>query len=459
MRAMLSVFLVCFYMSPLFSQVVGSEENLDQLRAEMAEIQTKIEKAFANFEKNPDSLFEKGSAIFTELPPSIHAIISKLENQKAIFLKRVESRKADATLSEERRKKSLQLYQGKLEEISEFSAQSNAVSKRISLFINQDIQQLKNEYNLDSEDFGKNEAIQNLKRNLDKIRAEFQKTFLFSKPLAVSGTPTTSSAETAVDQKKNQLDFFSNNKKNSIIAFDAKSLPVSTPVESLVKIFDGTEMVFCWVPPGEFIMGSPVGEVGRGDNEDQTRVKITHGFWLGKTEVTQAQWMAVMKSNTSAILEGDHPVESVSWHDCQEFITKLLPPGTGWKFALPTEAQWEYACRAGTSTPQPGNLDDKAWHLQNSNAKLRAVGKKKANDWGLHDMLGNVFEWCRDGYQKQLPSGTNPYYKSSGVERVRRGGCWYYDKIACRSAFRAGYPPDSKTASLGFRLALVPVGI
>jgi formylglycine-generating enzyme required for sulfatase activity len=100
-----------------------------------------------------------------------------------------------------------------------------------------------------------------------------------------------------------------------------------------------------------------------------------------------------------------------------------------------------------------------AWHLQNSNAKLRAVGKKKANDWGLHDMLGNVFEWCRDGYQKQLPSGTNPYYKSSGVERVRRGGCWYYDKSACRSAFRAGYPPDSKTASLGFRLALVPVGI
>jgi hypothetical protein len=459
MRVILSVFLVYFYISPLFSQVVGSEENLDQLRAEMAELQTKMERAFANFEKNPDALFEKGSAIFTEVPSGIEAVTSKLENQKAIFLKRVESRKADATLSEERRKKSLQLYQGKLEEISEFSGKTNAISKRISIFINQEIPRLKNEYNIDCEDFGKNEAIQNLKRNLDKIRAEFQKNFLFSKPLAGSASLTVDPAESAVDQKKNPLDFFSNNKKNSIPVFDPKRLPVSTPVESLVKIFDGTEMVFCWVPPGEFTMGSPVGEVGRGDNEDQTRVKITRGFWLGKTEVTQAQWMAVMKSNPSAALEGDHPVEGVSWHDCQEFIAKLLAPGTGWKFALPTEAQWEYACRAGTSTPQPGNLDDMAWHLQNSNSKLRAVGKKKANDWGLHDMLGNVFEWCRDGYQKQLPSGTNPYFKSSEIERVRRGGCWYYDKIACRSAFRAGYPSDSKTASLGFRLALVPVGI
>jgi hypothetical protein len=156
MRVIVSVFLVFFHISPLLSQVVGSEENLEQLRAEMAEIQTKMERAFANFEKNPDALFEKGSAIFTEVPSAIEAVTSKLENQKAIFLKRVESRKADANLSEERRKKSLQLYQGKLEEISEFSGKTNSISKRISIFINQEIPRLKNEYNIDCEDFGKN---------------------------------------------------------------------------------------------------------------------------------------------------------------------------------------------------------------------------------------------------------------------------------------------------------------
>ena len=207
------------------------------------------------------------------------------------------------------------------------------------------------------------------------------------------------------------------------------------------------------------MMGSPVGEAGRQDNEKQVVARIGKGFWMSKTEVTQAQWVAVMKTNPSSTTELDHPVNGVSWYDCQEFISRLPVPGRGWRFALPTEAQWEYACRAGTTTPSPGSLDEIAWHWQNANADLHAVAKKKANAWGLHDMIGNVFEWCRDGYQKQLPGGRNPYIASEVEGRVRRGGSWYYDKIACRSAFRTASSSDMKTSNLGFRVALVIDGM
>jgi len=125
------------------------------------------------------------------------------------------------------------------------------------------------------------------------------------------------------------------------------------------------------------MMGSPVVEAGRQDNENQVGARIGKGFWMSKTEVTQAQWVAVMKTNPSSPTELDHPVNGVSWYDCQEFISRLPVLGGGWRFALPTEAQWEYACRAGTSTSCPGSLDEIAWHWQNANADLHAVAKKK----------------------------------------------------------------------------------
>ena len=151
-------------------------------------------------------------------------------------------------------------------------------------------------------------------------------------------------------------------------------------------------------------------------------------------------------------------MDSISWEDCIEFISKLKKPPKGWRFDLPTEAQWEYACRAGTAGAYAGNLDSMAWYFDNSNARSETVARKTPNPWGLHDMHGNVFEWCKDFYGPKLPGGQDPVLKSYSENRlrVRKGGSWYYGRSACRSAYRNGEVEDFKTANLGFRLALVP---
>ena len=459
MRILLFLIASLSVASTAFSQISGSEENIDLLRSDLIAVQNKIETAFASFEKNPELLFEKGTGLVVEVPAGIDAVTAKLDSQKSLFLKRVESRKADNSISEERRKKSLQLYQGKLEEISEFGRKSIALSKRIYIFVNEDIPRIKNEFNIDCEDYGKNEAKQNLKKSLDKIKGELQRLFIEPKSGLSASQPFRENNVLAFNQKKKSLDISVSEKRVTLPLFAPDKQPSSTPCESCFRLGDGVDIPLCWIPPGEFMMGSPVGEAGRQDNENQVLARIDKGFWMSKTEVTQAQWVAVMKSNPSATTELDHPVNSVSWHDCQQFIVRLPAPGSGWRFALPTEAQWEYACRAGTTTSSPGSLDEIAWHQQNANADLHTVAKKKANAWGLHDMIGNVFEWCRDGYQKQLPGGRNPYITSEVEGRVRRGGSWYYDKIACRSGFRTACSPDMKTSNLGFRVALVLDGM
>jgi hypothetical protein len=210
-------------------------------------------------------------------------------------------------------------------------------------------------------------------------------------------------------------------------------------------------MPFAFCPSGAFIMGS---------SDNQVSVTLSKGFWMGKTEVTQAQWQAVMGNNPSESKGVNLPVQTVSYFDAQEFVKKINDSGvmpSGWKSALPTEAQWEYACRAGeTGLYSGGNVGEVAWYIGNSGGEPHDVGTMKANAWGLHDMHGNVREWCADWYDGKLQGGSNPSGPSSGVNRVLRGGSWFTFAARCSSAYRYYYSPDDRDNNIGFRLALVP---
>jgi formylglycine-generating enzyme required for sulfatase activity len=232
--------------------------------------------------------------------------------------------------------------------------------------------------------------------------------------------------------------------------------------ERSIEIAPGVSMTFCWCPPGEFLMGSPESEEGRYSDEDQVEVTISKGFWIAKTEVTQEQWQALMGSNPNYLKGVNLPVESVTWNDSQEFIEKLnaiVGNIDGWKIGLPTEAQWEYAARAGEAGPYcGGSIDDIAWYYGNSGSRIQPVGTKKANAWGLHDMQGNVLEWCADWYDDELVGGIDPHGPASGSSRVLRGGYWFGSAHYCRVADRNYINPGSTYDNIGFRVArsLVP---
>jgi formylglycine-generating enzyme required for sulfatase activity len=241
-----------------------------------------------------------------------------------------------------------------------------------------------------------------------------------------------------------------------------------------------------WIAPGEFTMGSPDTERNRNPDEDpQTKVAISRGFWLGKCDVTQAQWKAEMGTTINQLFakfcaemgpvggawtfpgEGDsRPMSCMTWEEAMEFCRKLtqrerkadrLPED--WEYTLPTEAQWEYACRAGTTGAYAGDLNALAWFAENSGDTTHPVGQKQPNAWGLYDMHGNVWEWCRDWYADKLPGGaiTDPVGATSGTLRVRRGGCWWFPAGRCRSAIRRGLEPGRRRHDVGFRLALSAV--
>lgn len=240
----------------------------------------------------------------------------------------------------------------------------------------------------------------------------------------------------------------------------AKSCGKRAGEEKVIELASGVTMTFCWCPAGKFVMGSPTSEFPRSDDEDQVEVTLSQGFWMAKTEVTQAQWQAVMGTNPSGFKGDDLPVENVSWSDVQEFIAKVnargVIPGV-WKMVLPTEAQWEYACRAGETGPYSGgSIEQLAWYDEKSEKQSHPVGTKKPNAWGLHDMHGNVWEWCADWHDDRLSGGTDPNGASSGVYRVLRGGSWNHDAAHCRAAFRSWHFPNSRSNELGFRPALVP---
>ena len=226
-------------------------------------------------------------------------------------------------------------------------------------------------------------------------------------------------------------------------------------------------MEFVWVPPGEFVMGSASGHAYSRE-QPLTRVRISRGYWLGRYEVTQGQWRAVMGNNPSSFDECglDCPVEQVFWEDVQGFLQALnaRERGLGARYRLPTEAEWEYAARAGTQADTyAGNLTDPggrdpvleriAWFDENSGSRTQPVGRKAPNAWGLHDMLGNVWEWVQDWYGA-YPGGsvTDPAGPSSGSLRVARGGGWVSRARDCRSSIRAYARPGDRKVSLGFRL-------
>lgn len=223
----------------------------------------------------------------------------------------------------------------------------------------------------------------------------------------------------------------------------------------------GLELI--WLAPGSFTMG---GDDGGTDDKAVTRVTLTKGFWLGKTEVTQGQYQAVVGTNPSNFKGAGRaaPVENVSWKDAMEFCRKLtereraagrLPEGYG--YTLPSEAQWEFACRAGATKFPAGGLGALAWYDANSADTTHAVGQKQANPRGLHDLYGNVWEWCLDWYAERLPGGsvTDPTGAAMGALRVIRGGGWGSAADVCQPAFRWG-SPDFCYTNLGFRLALNP---
>jgi len=221
------------------------------------------------------------------------------------------------------------------------------------------------------------------------------------------------------------------------------------------------KIVFRKIPAGSFLMGSPDDEKDRDSDEGPVhKVTISKPYYLGVYEVTQAQWTAVMKSNPSKYRgRPDHPVETVSWEDCQIFLKKLNALGLG-SFRLPTEAEWEYACRAGTRTrfywgddPQLTEIGKHAWWSGNSRPETSRVGTKKPNAWGLYDMSGNVYEWCNDRYgQFSSRPQTDPAGVSSGWRRSSRGGGWF-SRSDCRSAGRSnGFAPTDRCYGLGLRL-------
>jgi len=215
---------------------------------------------------------------------------------------------------------------------------------------------------------------------------------------------------------------------------------------------------FAPIPAGQFLMGSPLEEGGHENGEVQHAVELS-AFAMMTTQVTQAQWEAVMGTNPSRFKGADRPVEQVSWGDVQVFIQKLNEQDPGKGYRLPTEAEWEYACRAGSTGKwcfgdDEARLGDYAWIDANAMGTTHPVGQKKANAWGLHDMHGNVREWCQDWYG-DYPGGsvTNPTGASSGSSRVYRGGGWNYAAGGCRSAIRSSYDPSYRHFNLGFRIA------
>ena len=266
---------------------------------------------------------------------------------------------------------------------------------------------------------------------------------------------------------------------SSLFILGMIQLGCQTYAQSPKTITNSVGMKLVLIPKGTFTMGSPIEEEGADNDEEQHQVTIGKDYYLGVTEVTQGQYEKVMGTNPSyfqkrVIRKSDssmYPVEQVSWEDAVEFCKKLsdLPEEkkAGRVYRLPTEAEWEYACRAGSKAAysfgeNSKTLGDYSWFGDNSGSQTHPVGEKKPNAWGLYDMHGNVWEWCSDWYD-EYPKGavSDPSGPSEGSSRVLRGGSWFSGAASCRSAFRSGDDPSFRLSDghYGFRVALSSSGI
>ncbi|WP_372365101.1 formylglycine-generating enzyme family protein [Candidatus Uabimicrobium sp. HlEnr_7] len=213
-----------------------------------------------------------------------------------------------------------------------------------------------------------------------------------------------------------------------------------------------------WIRPGTFMMGSPETEKGRYENETLHQVTISRGFWLAETVCTQKLWEAVIGNNPSKFKGKKFPVETVSWDDCKAFTKKLNEQMKEWQCCLPTEAQWEYACRAGTTTAfsfgdsitkDEVNYD----YSYNESVETKSL---PCNNWGLYEMHGNVYEWCSDWYRREydISITVDSVGPNVGSYRVVRGGSWYYSSGGVRSAYRYWFKPGYCNHRTGFRFCL-----
>ncbi|MEI7686729.1 MAG: formylglycine-generating enzyme family protein [Planctomycetota bacterium] len=258
------------------------------------------------------------------------------------------------------------------------------------------------------------------------------------------------------------------------------SIDAQDPKDPPKEFTNSIGMKFVWIPPGTFLMGSPKEEKHRNPIETQHKVTLTKGFYMGVYAVTQDQWVKVMggknpsdfpkerwtgKDKLSDKEQALLPVESVSWNDCQEFLKKLRETDAK-PYRLPTEAEWEYACRAGTTTPfhfgetlstDQANYDGDQVYGNGKKGVRRSKttpgGSFPANAFGLHDMHGNLYQWCQDWYG-DYPQGdvTDPQGPEKGQARVLRGGSWKSSPVSCRSAERLWYEPGARFHLYGFRV-------
>ncbi len=242
----------------------------------------------------------------------------------------------------------------------------------------------------------------------------------------------------------------------------------SSPVfgQQLKEITNSIGMKLVLIHAGSFTMGSPISEEGRREDESPHEVTISKSFYLGMYEVTQTEYEKVTGVSPSRFKGSLLPVEMVSWEDSVLFCERLSElqkeKDSEREYRLPTEAEWEYACRA-TSTAsfcfgdKQESLGDYTWFHGNSGRVPHPVGEKKANRWGLFDMHGNVFEWCQDWYA-EYPAGeeTDPQGPQGGSTRVRRGGCWFFVSKYCRASLRDAGAPPLRSADIGFRVAMTP---
>ena len=230
-----------------------------------------------------------------------------------------------------------------------------------------------------------------------------------------------------------------------------------------VDLPGGLTMAFVWIQPGSFMMGSADSDNMRLSSEvPQHEVTITRGFWMGQYEITQQQWEAVMDDNPSEYPGAERPVERITWNDVQEYIHRLNLAAGDSLFRLPSSAEWEYACRAGTDTPwfsgdDESALGDYAWYGGNNDPTYtKPVGTKLPNPWGLNDMLGNVYEWVQDWHgDYSTEAQIDPTGPETGPGRVMRGGHFYGNARGVKSAVRSYNGPSGLYNMLGARLVTI----